>query len=56
MAKASDAVVMLMGINLSIENEDHDRSSIDLPEIQHQLIAYVAAAVGPSIPVVVVLM
>ena len=53
LAGASDAVVLMLGIDDSIESESHDRVSIDLPLTQHRLVAAVAA-VGK--PVVVVLL
>jgi len=39
LARNSDYVIMMLGIDGSVEGEDHDRVSIDLPYIQHQLVA-----------------
>jgi len=48
-AKASDYVVLVMGIDGSVEGESHDRTSIDLPSIQHQLIAEIVAVKKPTV-------
>jgi hypothetical protein len=51
-AKAADAVVMIMGIDQTIEREGHDRDNITLPGVQSDLIkAVAAAATGPVIVV-----
>jgi beta-D-xylosidase 4 len=52
LAKQSDAVVLVMGIDGTIEGESHDRTSIDLPTVQHQLAAAIAAL---NIPTVLIL-
>jgi beta-glucosidase len=52
LARRSDAVVMVLGISGEIENEEHDRTSIDLPGIQQRLLKAVLAT---GKPVVVVL-
>lgn len=52
-AKQADYVVMLMGIDQSIEGEGHDRTSVDLPGVQHDLIATVAAVGKPTTVVLV---
>lgn len=54
MAADADAVVLMLGIDGSIEGESNDRTSIDLPYIQHQLAAAVAKAAAGK-PVVIVL-
>jgi len=48
-AKAADYVVLVMGIDPSMEGEDRDRTSIDLPYIQHQLIAAIVAVHKPTV-------
>jgi len=48
-AKAADYVVLVMGIDSSVEGEDHDRVSIDLPYIQHQLIDAIIAVNKPTV-------
>ena len=56
LAQGADAVVLALGIDDSIEAEAHDRLSIDLPQIQHDLAAAIVAAVRPGTPVVVFLL
>ena len=52
-AQGADAVVLVVGIDQSVESEGHDRDTIDLPGHQNDLIAAVAAAAnGPVIVVV----
>jgi beta-glucosidase len=51
-AKNADAVLVFVGLNSSLEGEGHDRSSIDLPEPQENL---VKAMIAAGKPVVVVL-
>ncbi len=52
-ASAADAVVLLMGIDTSVENEGNDRVTIDLPGFQAQLCREVVrAAAGPVVLVV----
>jgi len=53
LAQSSDYVVLMMGIDESVEGEAHDRTSIDLPYVQHQL---AAAIVATGKPVVLVLL
>ena len=55
LATDSDAVVLMLGIDGSIEGESNDRRSIDLPATQHALASAVAAAAAGK-PVVVVLL
>lgn len=43
-AKGADAIVLAMGIGQSIEGESHDRSDIELPMVQHQLVAAIRRA------------
>jgi xylan 1,4-beta-xylosidase len=52
LAKASDIVILALGIDSSIETESHDRTDIDLPSIQHQLATVIS---GLGIPTVMVL-
>jgi len=52
-ATAADAVVLFLGLDDSIENEGHDRSSLELPGVQMELALKVASAAAS--PVVVVL-
>ncbi|MBA4168014.1 MAG: glycoside hydrolase family 3 C-terminal domain-containing protein [Chitinophagaceae bacterium] len=42
LARTSDAVVLCVGYSGSLENEDHDRSSISLEPVQEELIEAVA--------------
>ena len=51
-AKNADAVLVFAGLNSSLEGEGHDRSTIDLPEPQENL---VKAMIATDKPVVVVL-
>ena len=53
LARASDYVVLALGIDGSIEGESHDRTDIDLPDIQHKLAAAVAAVGKPTALVLV---
>jgi beta-D-xylosidase 4 len=50
-AAAADYVVLALGIDSSLENEMHDRISIDLPAVQHQLAAAVGAVGKPMVVV-----
>ena len=52
-AQAADAVVLALGIDGTIEGEGRDRRSIDLPYIQHQLAAAIAAVGKPTAVVLV---
>lgn len=55
-AQGSDAILLLMGLDTSaVEKEGHDRTSIDLPGVQLQLIQAVVKAAG-SKPVALVLL
>lgn len=47
-AQAADVVVLMMGIDQSVEGESNDRTAIDLPGVQHDLIAAVAAVGKPT--------
>ncbi|MQL87578.1 hypothetical protein Taro_020122 [Colocasia esculenta] len=53
-AREADAVVVVAGIDLTQENEDHDRVSLLLPGKQADLVSAVAAA--SKLPIVLVLM
>lgn len=53
LAAASDYVVLALGIDGSIEGESNDRTDIDLPAIQHELAAQVAAVGKPTALVLV---
>jgi len=53
LAAASDYVVLVLGIDGSIEGESNDRTDIDLPAIQHELAAQVAAVGKPTALVLV---
>ena len=53
LARASDVVVLVLGIDGSIEGEGMDRTSIDLPQIQHDLAAAIAAVGKPTALVLV---
>ena len=53
LARASDAVVLVLGIDGTIENEMLDRTSISLPGAQHALAAAIAAV---GVPVALVLL
>ncbi len=53
LARKSDAVVLVVGIDGSQEGEGRDRSAIELPAVQEGLIKAVTAAAGKK-PVVVV--
>ena len=48
-AKNADQVVMILGIDESIESESRDRTSIDLPQVQHDLAAAVLAVGKPTV-------
>src|SRR5207253_2630909 len=52
LCRNSDAVVLVLGISGDVENEEHDRQSIDLPAVQQNLLKAVLAT---GKPVVVVL-
>ena len=54
-ARSADAVVFLLGDDWQTEHECHDRDTIELPGNQAELVANVAAAVGPSVHLVAVL-
>ena len=53
LAQASDVVVLMLGIDETVEGESNDRRSIDLPAVQHRLVSAVAAA---NTPIVIVLL
>eukprot|EP00760_Papus_ankaliazontas_P031033 PhM_4_TR5169/c2_g1_i1/m.79931 len=55
-ASSADAVVLVLGLDGTMENEGNDRSDLDLPAIQKQLFANVSASAGPNTPVIVVVM
>lgn len=48
MAKGSDAVVLMLGINRGVASENHDRTSIDLPAPQHELAGAILALGKPT--------
>ncbi|KAL0701058.1 hypothetical protein Bca4012_057180 [Brassica carinata] len=53
LAASADAVVLVMGTDLSIEREDHDRIDLFLPGKQQQLVTEVTkAAKGPVVLVI----
>nr|VDD34039.1 unnamed protein product [Brassica oleracea] len=53
LAASADAVVLVMGTDLSIEREDHDRVDLFLPGKQQQLVTEVAkVAKGPVVLVI----
>ena len=56
LAAASDVVILALGIDQSVEGESRDRASIDLPPVQHALVAAVTAAVAPGTRVVAFLL
>jgi len=43
-AKGADVVLLFLGVNRLLSDEGRDRDSIDLPDVQHELAAVVAAA------------
>jgi beta-glucosidase len=51
LAAASDAVVLVISLDDSLENEEHDRTNLDLPPIQNELIRAVYEA-NPNVAVV----
>ena len=54
-AKQADMIVFAMGIGQSIEGESHDRSDVELPLVQHQLMAAIRKAC-PDTPTVLFLL
>ena len=52
-AAAADVVVLVLGIDGSIEGESNDRTSIDLPAVQHAFAAAVGALGKPTALVLV---
>jgi len=54
-AAAADAVVLAVGIDGSVEHEGGDRTAIDLPQAQQDLVSAVLASVRSDTPVVLVL-
>jgi beta-glucosidase len=53
LARKSDAAIIVVGYSYKLESEDFDRSSLDLPAGQDELIAAVAAANKNTIVVIV---
>lgn len=52
-AASADAVVLVVGIDQTVESEGHDRTQITLPGLQNQLIeAVVGNATGPVVVVI----
>ena len=54
-AKSADAVVFVIGGDWEIEHEGMDRNNISLPGDQATLVRRVRQTVGPSVPVVAVM-
>ena len=54
-AKAADAVVFVVGGDWKLEHEGMDRTSIDMPGLQADMVAAVAEAVGQKVPLIAVL-
>lgn len=54
-AQAADAVIFVIGGDWSVEHEGMDRSSIDLPGSQAEVVQSIAAALRPGVPVIAVL-
>ena len=52
-AQAADYVVLMLGIDQSIEGESHDRTSIDLPAVQHELARAILQLGKPCVVVLV---
>ena len=52
-AKQADYIVLMLGIDQSVEGESHDRTSIDLPIQQHKLAAAILALGKPSVVVLI---
>eukprot|EP01059_Diplonema_ambulator_P036219 TRINITY_DN8956_c0_g1_i1.p1 TRINITY_DN8956_c0_g1~~TRINITY_DN8956_c0_g1_i1.p1 ORF type:complete len:793 (+),score=284.79 TRINITY_DN8956_c0_g1_i1:41-2380(+) len=55
LVKDADIVVLAIGIDQTVEAESHDRTTIDLPGVQKEFVAQVAAAAG-SKPKVIAMM
>jgi len=53
--QGAGAVVVLLGLDQTQEYETHDRTEIELPGNQAALVAALRGAVGPSVPIVAVL-
>ena len=49
----ADVVVLVLGIDGSMENEAHDRTSIDLPLAQHHLSEAIYQLGGPVVVVLI---
>jgi len=52
-ASAADQIVLILGLDGSLEGESHDRQSIDLPTVQHDLAAKILALNKPCVIVLV---
>jgi len=52
-AQDADAVILLVGIDATIEHEEFDRSNCTLPGLQHQLVEAVAALKKPTVMVLI---
>ena len=52
-ARDAEVVVLMLGIDGSLEGESNDRTSIDLPAIQHELAAAVLALGKPTVIVLI---
>jgi hypothetical protein len=55
LAQTADVVVFVIGGDWSVEHEAMDRTSIDLPGSQTEVVTSIAASLKPGVPVVVVL-
>jgi len=56
LAAGADVIVLALGIDLSVEGESNDRTAIDLPPVQHALVAAVVAAARPGARIVAFLL
>ena len=52
-AQTADRVVLLLGINDTVEAESNDRTSIDLPQCQHRLTSAIAEVGKPTVAVLI---
>lgn len=52
-AAAADRVILMLGIDQSVEGESHDRTSIDLPSMQHKLAEMVLGLKKPTVIVLI---
>ena len=54
-AAGADAVLVVLGLNQTFERETHDRTTIDFPQGQYDLVSHLRASVGPNTPIIGVL-